>query len=174
MSKNRDDELVRKEVEATIATGRQMFPDNHKVPRHGPDGEIRDGPLGDGEGTMIPVMIGARGRLSKQRARQAGKAWRAVTQQYPKGYFFLDFPGYGKDERPPWELAEVRRYICWWAHYAGMDDLDTADQLIGTRWTLGSAMDYFDFRFLLLCGVFGGELRQQAEIGMIPTYGGDA
>lgn len=174
MSKNRDNELVREEVETTIATGERMFPGHHEVITLGADGKIRGGPPGDGEGIMIPVMIGRRGQLSKQRARQAGKAWRAATQRFPKGYFMLDFPGYGKDERPPWELAEVRRYICWWAHYAGMDDLDTADQLIGKRSLLGHATDYFDYRFLFLCGVFGEEGRQLAEIGMIPTYRGDA
>jgi hypothetical protein len=170
---DRDSELVRKEVEATIAAGEQMFPGN-TVPLRFTDGKLRGGPPGDGTGMMFPVMIGARGHLSKQQARHAGKLWRAATQQYPKAYFFLDFPGYGEDKRPPWELAEVRRYIRWWARYAGMDDLDTADRFVGTRSTLAHAINYFDLRFLLLCGVFGEKLRQQAEIGILPTYAGKA
>jgi hypothetical protein len=80
----------------------------------------------------IAFAIGLRGELGKAEARNAAKAWREVTNRYPKGVFILNIPGYDDDPRELWEFPDVCRFVRWWARFAGMDDPETADRWIGT------------------------------------------
>jgi hypothetical protein len=129
-------------------------------------------PPGDGEGMLIPITIGARGNLSKAEARTGAAMWREVTKRYPKGYFVICLLGYNADPREVWEFRDARRYVRWWARFAGVDDIETADRFLG----LGSAIGAFDPRFagagvgfLAACGVFGEEARQVALRSFKPT-----
>jgi hypothetical protein len=129
-------------------------------------------PAGDGDRTLIPVHIGARGSLLRERARVAAQVWRQVTRRYPKGAFVVALLGYDQDPREIWEIPEAARYVRWWAQYAGMDDYDEADRWLGASSVIGRSdlpHGIAGIGFLAACGVFGDEIRRQALAGSLPT-----
>jgi hypothetical protein len=73
--------------------------------------------------------------------------------------------GYNEDPREVWEFRDARPYVRWWARYAGMDDLATADRWLGLNSAIGRTMPApwatAGMGFLAACGVFGEELRQE-------------
>jgi hypothetical protein len=118
----------------------------------------------DGEGMLIPVTIGSRGNLSRAEAKRAAATWRQATGRFPKASFMVSLLGYNEDPREIWEFRDARRYVRWWARYAGMDDLATADRWLGLNSAIGRTMPTpwatAGIGFLAACGVFGEELRQ--------------
>jgi hypothetical protein len=120
--------------------------------------------LNDGEGVFIPVPIGARGNLSKAEAEQGAAMWRQVTSRYPKACFMLCLLGYNDDPREIWEFPDARRYVRWWARFAGMDDIATANRWVGASSMVGRTLPQGagGIGFLAACGVFSKELQQQA------------
>jgi hypothetical protein len=118
----------------------------------------------DGAGMLIPVTIGSRGDLSKDKARLAAAIWRQATSRYPKACFVLSMLGYNEDPREIWEFRDARRYVRWWARFAGMNDLAMADHWLGASSAIGRTMPWAlgGMGFLAACGVFGEELRQVA------------
>jgi hypothetical protein len=125
-------------------------------------------PEGPGEGIMIPIAIGMRGKLDKADAADCAAMWREVTARYSKAYFVLQFLGYDQDPRELWEFPDVRRYVRIWARLTGLNDLETANKWIGTgegRLTEPLAPDcepvVLGVSFLAACGVFGEALRQE-------------
>jgi len=128
-------------------------------------------PPGDGEGMLCPIHIGARGNLSKAEAKLGAKMWREATERYPKACFMLALLGYNDDPREIWEFADARRYVRWWARFAGMDNIETAERFVGVSSTIGQALGVRanGLGFLAACGVFGEELRQAALRGQMPT-----
>ena len=131
-------------------------------------------PGGDGEGMFIPITIGSRGNLSKAEARLGAKMWRQATGRYPKACFMLSLLGYNDDPREVWEFRDARRYVRWWARFAGMNDFATADHWLGMSSAIGRSMPVLGpmatggMGFLAACGVFGEELRQAALRGHRP------
>jgi hypothetical protein len=96
-------------------------------------------PDGDGEGMLIPVTVGARGSLSKAEARRAAIMWREAISRYPKAYFMICLLGYNHDPREIWEFSDARRYMRWWARFAGMNDPAIADHWLGRSSAIGRA-----------------------------------
>ena len=45
--------------------------------------------------------------------------------------------GYNDDPREVWEFHDARRYLRWWARYAGMNDPATADHWFGASSAVG-------------------------------------
>ena len=130
-------------------------------------------PVGDGAGMFIPITIGSRGRLSKADARRAAAMWRQAIGRYPKACFMISLLGYNDDPREIWEFDDARRYVRWWARFAGMDDPAIADHWLGASSAIGRAwfspMATSGMSFLAACGVFGEEARHFAVRNFKPT-----
>jgi hypothetical protein len=131
-----------------------------------------DWPDDDGAGAFIPFTMGLRGELTKQAARKSADVWRKVTWRYPKAGFCIQLAGYDQDPRAVWEFPEAARYVRWWARFAGMDDIEIANNLVGD----GNPMLHAagppangGLGFLAACGVFGDELKKQSLAGLVPT-----
>jgi hypothetical protein len=101
------------------------------------DCDLSGCPAGDGEGMFIPVTIGARGNLSKAEARRGAAMWRQATGRYPEACFMISLLGYNEDPREVWEFRDARRYVRWWARFAGLDDPAVADQWLGASSAIG-------------------------------------
>jgi hypothetical protein len=135
----------------------------------GPDN--KDWPTGDCADTMMSVIIGMRGNLTKAAARQSAMIWREVLTRYPGAMLYISVLGYSADPRELWEFPDVCRYVRQWARFAGMDDIDTANRLVGMESPL-RAMPYLaasGMGFLAACGVFGEAMRQHALRNHRPT-----
>ena len=114
----------------------------------------------DGDGVIVNLQIGARGSLSKERARQSAQAWRETALRYPKAYFIIALLGYDEDPREVWEIPEAARYVRWWAQYTGIaDNIDSGHHFLGPT---GVA-------FLAGCGVYGDDLKREALSNHVPT-----
>ena len=140
----------------------------------------KDLPPGDGEGTMMPFIMGMRDSLTKTDARKAAAMWRHLVAYYPKAIFYLNMLGYDQDPREIWEIVDAARYVRWFARAAGLDDLDEAQRILGPgspTWEAGQAMAdpignngvAGTIGFLAACGVFGDELKQEALRQLNPT-----
>jgi hypothetical protein len=103
---------------------------------------------------LFMMVIGDRADLSEPQAITAGKAWRGALQHYPDATFDFSLSGYDDDPREIWGIPEAVRFVQWWAHYAGMDDFETARRVFGSD-------EYMCLGFLAMCGVFGEKLKQQ-------------
>jgi hypothetical protein len=110
--------------------------------------------LGDGEGILVEMTIGARGSLTRSFAKAAAKAWRETLKRHPKAMFGLNIAGYDDDPRELVDFPEVRRYVRAWAKLAGVsfETLDTTPFA-----TEG------DIAFLAACGVFGDKIEVVRE-----------
>jgi hypothetical protein len=165
-------EMVREEMEKNIALFRQQDVPSEIV-GYGRDG-VDSGklPPGDGGRLFVPISIGARGSLSKQRARDGARAWHEAVRRNPKAFFMISLLGYDEDPREIWEIPEAARYVRWWAKYTGMDDLKTADRFFGTQSAIGNSgisVATSGMGFLMACGVFGEEGRRQILARFKPT-----
>jgi hypothetical protein len=140
----------------------------------------KDLPPGDGEGMMIPFIIGMRGNLSKTEAHKAGAMWRSAIKRYPKAIFYLNLIGYDQDPREIWEIVDAARYVRRFARAAGLDDPDEALRIFGPGsptfeagvaigGAVGKTMLQATIGFLAGCGAFGEELKQQALSTVKPT-----
>jgi hypothetical protein len=79
--------------------------------------------------------------------------------------------GYDQDPREVWEIPEAARYVRWWAAYAGMDDFEVADSLIGSKSpnSKDPLLCGAGVSFLAACGAFGEEIKRQSLAGFAPT-----
>jgi hypothetical protein len=122
-------------------------------------------PAGDGEGSFMPITIGVRGKLTKREARHAAMMWREVTRRYPKGIFMINLLGYNEDPREIWNIPEAARYVRWWARFADMNDLKTAERYVLDAPDIGvtslniKSIAESNVAFLAACGVFGDEMK---------------
>ena len=141
------------------------------------EGEL---PPGDGEGTIIPFVIGMRGRLTKNEARKGGQMWRDASARYPKAVFYLSMIGYDEDPREIWEIVDAARYVRWFARAAGLDAMETALHWFGPGSPTMAAAVLPEagpglkalagtLGFLAGCGVFGDEFRAAALRNLKPT-----
>jgi hypothetical protein len=133
------------------------------------DGDFSGWPDGDGDGMFMHIVIGLRGDLSKAEARRRAAMWREATNRYPKAGFIISLAGYNEDPREIWEFDDARRYVRWWARFAGMDDLKTADRWLGLTSAIGASGNCAGMGFLAACGVFGEAARQMSLRGHVPT-----
>jgi len=133
------------------------------------DGDFSGWPDSDGDGMFIHIVIGLRGDLSKAEARRRAAMWREATNRYPKAGFIISLAGYDEDPREIWEFDDARRYVRWWARFAGMDDLKTADPWLGLTSAIGASGNYAGMGFLAACGVFGEAARQMSSRRHVPT-----
>lgn len=126
-------------------------------------------PAGDGSNIgPLTVTIGIRGDLTEQAAQDNAKRWRAVVERYPKASFIVIIPGYDHDPRELWDIPEAADYVRRWAHHAGMDDLDVADDYLGPLSAIGQThqqLAHGNLGFLAACGVFGDENKAKALAG---------
>jgi hypothetical protein len=142
---------------------------------HDRDGncDLPDCPDGDGEGMFIPFTIGSRGNLSRAAAKRAATMWRQAISRYPKACFMICLLGYNNDPREIWEFRDARRYVRWWARFAGMDDPATAEHWFGATSAIGRSIPLplatGGIGFLAACGVFGEVARQFAVRNFKPT-----
>jgi hypothetical protein len=107
------------------------------------------------------VVIGKRGYFSRHEAKRAAKAWREAVTRYPHASFYPNLAGYDDDPREIWEFEDASHYVRQWAHFAGMDDLETALRYCKQ---IPDALG-----FLAACGVFGETIRRQSLAGIKPT-----
>jgi hypothetical protein len=140
----------------------------------------KDLPPGDGEGMMIPFIIGMRGRLSKGEARKGAAMWRDAIVRYPKAIFYLTMLGYDQDPREIWEIVDAARYVRWFAKYSELNDMETALRWFGPGSATmeaatvpgagpGLKVVAGTLGFLAGCGVFGEEFKRQALSAVKPT-----
>jgi hypothetical protein len=122
---------------------------------------------------LIPLTIGARGHLSKAEAKLGAKLWREAIALYPRAAFMISLLGYSDDPREIFEFHDARRYVRWWARYAGMDDPVTADRWLGPSSAIGQMLPppwgTAGVGFLAGCGCFGEEARQFVLHNLKPT-----
>src|SRR5262245_15349857 len=62
---------------------------------------------GDGERTMINLLIGTRGSLKRKDARDAADTYRKIAAQYPKAVIYVMIAGYDTDKREIWDIPEA-------------------------------------------------------------------
>jgi hypothetical protein len=108
----------------------------------------------DGDHAVVHLIIGSRGRLTRDAAKDAANVWHQITTKYPKACFCIELAGYDDDPRELWELADVARYVRRWAILAGIRSL--AD-VPNREWAQESRM----LGFLGACGVFGEAMKQK-------------
>ena len=133
------------------------------------DGDFSVLPDSDGDGMFIQIVIGLRGDLSKAEARRRAAMWREATNRCPKAGFIISLAGYDEDPREIWEFGDARRYVGWWARFAGMDDLKTADRWLGFTSAIGASGNCTGMGLFAACGVFGEAARQMFLRGHVPT-----
>jgi hypothetical protein len=134
--------------------------------------DMSDWPDGDGDGILIPVVIGVRGNLTKKEAQQCAAMWHEVTRHYPKAGFQISLLGYNEDPREIWEISEAARYVRWWARFAGMNDPEVANRYLGTGSPMFGDMPELAgiaMGFLAGCGAFGEAAKQMALRNCRPT-----
>jgi hypothetical protein len=76
----------------------------------------------DGERTMVNLVIGERGALTRRAARNAARAYQRSAARYPKAMMYVSIAGYDNDPRELWDIPEARDYFCRWAKFAGVDN----------------------------------------------------
>lgn len=130
-----DDEIVRRErkIAAAIAGPENVF-------TYGQESSH----TGDGDRVLICFEIGARGSLSKKRAREAADAWLKTVARHPKAHFCPTITGYDFDPRELRDIPEVTKYVCTWAKAAKI--FSPSD--------LPNDIDNQMLAFLTDCGVF--------------------
>lgn len=99
--------------------------------------------------TLIYLMM-ARGDLTKRNARQTAEAFRHARARSPQSPVCLSFLGYDQDPREVWQFPEVRRFLRWWARFAGIGEWQAAAAVpwLDPSWGVG---------LLAACGVFGDD-----------------
>jgi hypothetical protein len=132
----------------------------------------------DADCDTILFQYGKRGDLTEKAARRAGEAWREVIARYPNAVYVLTMPGYDDDPRELWEFPDVCEYVCLWARFAGLDELQAAldafsagplargiaPESEASQRLIGAPMG-----FLARCGVFGEDLRKFSLRQINPT-----
>jgi hypothetical protein len=176
--KNRARELVEQDARAVVKQMREVVGAANFNAVAFDDPDRSKWPTGDGERVFANVIVGTRDNLTKAAARHCAAMWREAAQRYPKAIFVLNIPGYDDDPRELWEFPEVRRYVRWWARFAGVNDLETADPFFGDGLLQRIGVDpqsplasnlTAGMGFLAACGVFGEALAQQALAALKPT-----
>jgi hypothetical protein len=102
---------------------------------------------GDGAGTLFPITIGIRGKLTAIEAKEYAGFWCEMIKRHPKGIFCPHFFGYDGDPRELYEFEDVRRYVRQWAQFAGI----TSPEAIGVEGAEGFV------GLLAACGCAGFE-----------------
>lgn len=151
-------------VRNAVRRVREQFPDMPQAFLSFEDPDRSAWPPGPGDRMIIPIIIGARDKLTKVEAEHCAYMWREVAQRYPKAYFMLMILGYDEDPRELLEFPDVRRYVRRWARLAGLDDIEEADRWIGST---AGRIETPDSKYLqgglgllAACGVFGESFRQ--------------
>jgi hypothetical protein len=102
----------------------------------------------DAETLVILTM--PRDALTKHTARLMGETFREARARAPQSPVYLMFVGYDDDPRGLWQFPEVRRYLKWWARFAGISDWGAAAAVPWAHPSWGIAL-------LVACGVFGDD-----------------
>lgn len=129
-------------------------------------------PGGDGDGALMPVTVGVRGRLTRRDAKSCAAMWCEVRRRYPRGIPVIQMLGFDEDPREIGDIPEAARYVRWWARFAGMNSieaaeryvLDAADADIKLESLNGASPAAYNIGILAACGVFGEEVRQQLNL----------
>jgi hypothetical protein len=168
MTRNDDSNEARK---AAIADLRELMKSYREMAPQALfcDGDFSGWPDSDGAGMFIQIVIGLRGDLSKAEARRCAAMWRKATNRYPKAGFIISLAGYDEDPREIWEFGDARRYVRWWARFAGMDDLNTADRWLGLTSAIGASGNCAGMVLFAACGVFGEAACQMSLRGHART-----
>ncbi len=98
---------------------------------------------------LIVLQIGAKGNLTKHKAKKMGLAFRVARSKYPESKIAFSIDGYDDDPREIYQIPEACEYIKLWAKASGFDDWRTA---IGVPWA-----DAAFLALLQLSGVFGSD-----------------
>jgi hypothetical protein len=115
---------------------------------------------GDGEHTLLQLLIGMRGSLTRSSAREAANAYRRAVAQYPKAVVYVMIAGYDADPREIWEIPEARDHMRYWAQYLGLTH--GSDEL-------ASALESTAFGTLAKCGVFQDIDPDTVQITPLPS-----
>ena len=65
--------------------------------------------------------VGERGKLNRNAARAAARAWRNFVASHPGTVMSPSMHGYDDDPRGLWEIDDARDYFCRWAKFAGIN-----------------------------------------------------
>jgi hypothetical protein len=115
------------------------------------------------------MIIGERGRLTRQQAERMGAQWQSHVTRHPNGVFAFTVEGYDDDPRELWQIDEVAHYGREWACFAGMNNLTAAARLVGPQSASGRQMpDLNNLGLLAACGAFGEELKAVALAAVSP------
>jgi hypothetical protein len=82
--------------------------------------------VGDGDGTMVTLVVGAGGDLNRASAQRAANAFLHVARTFPKAKITIVVAGYDTDLRECDEIPEVAEQLQHFACLAGVDTLTTA------------------------------------------------
>jgi hypothetical protein len=113
-----------------------------------------------GEGALVNLVIGERGKLTVAEARAAGDKFREIVHRYPNALVYLCLLGYDDDPREIPQIVAAARYVRRFAKFAGIDDFEAA--LLGPIGEMGAAL-------LGACGAFGEEMKRRIEVPSVPT-----
>jgi len=132
----------------------------------------------DADCDTIVFQYGKRGDLTEKAAQKAGDAWRKVIARYPNAVYILIMPGYDDDPRDLWEFPDVCAYVCLWARFAHLDDLQAAlaafsagpiARGIAPKSEAAQRLIGDPMSVLAGCGVFGEDLRKSSLRRINPT-----
>jgi len=105
---------------------------------------------GNGMAALCMIEIGARGNLTKRRAREHAVVFKETRRASPGAEITIGIAGYDDDPRELWDFPEVRRYVRWWSRAAGLGSWQAA---IAVPWANFDA----GMHVLVACNVFGDE-----------------
>jgi hypothetical protein len=118
---------------------------------------------GDGEGTLMHLVIWMRGSLKRSTAREAANAYRKTVAQYPKAIIYVTITGYDSDPREIWDIPEARDHIRYWAQYLGLTH--SSDELAAPL------VESTSLGTLAKCGVFNDIDPDTVQITPLPSDG---
>jgi hypothetical protein len=97
----------------------------------------------------VVIMLGTRGHLTEQYAREAADSFRQMRARLPKAEIALTVGGYDDDPRELFQVPEVCRFVQFWAGVAGVSGWRIAETI---PWHSSD-----DLALLVRCGVFGDD-----------------
>jgi hypothetical protein len=87
---------------------------------------------------LVQLNLGYRGELTKNAAKNAATEWRKIRERYPRARINVGIFGYDQDPREVWEFPDARRFVHWFARFAGITpqearlvSRDMGDVLVG-------------------------------------------
>jgi hypothetical protein len=101
--------------------------------------------VGNGDGTLISLLVGARGSLTRAAAKAAAETYQKLARAHPKAAIAIVMAGWDADPREIPDIAEAAEHFRRFARFAGLD---------GVRAALASRLHRDSVGLLAACGCF--------------------